>query len=65
MFYFSWFSFWIEVAALRCAMAFRSFYMIIEQPKGSHMYNLPQMKSLLESRAMHRHLTYMGYWATR
>ena len=51
-----------QVAVLKCAMAFREFKLMIEQPKNSAMYSLPELKELVELRLMQRYLTYMGYW---
>ena len=50
------------MAVLKCAMAFRDFKLLIEQPKNSAMYNPPEFKELIELRLMERYLTYMGYW---
>ena len=45
-------------------MEFRFFRLLVEQPKGSAMFTLPEMEKLIASKQMKRHLTYMGYWAT-
>lgn len=59
-------SFWQpwQVAILSCLQLFRFFRLLIEQPKGSHMFKMPEMLQLKQARGLKKHLTYMGFWVS-
>lgn len=45
--------------------SYRVFYLLIEQPKNTFMYKVPEMMDLILARGMVRYLTYMGYFVPR
>ena len=48
-----------------CLQSFREFYLLVEQPKGSKMFCLPEMIELLSSRNMKKKIiTHFGAWDT-